>query len=134
MSWANRIICVLCVLFIPLFQAGGALARTLEIDCDFSTFATPDGVKPVDKKFSLRFVIDTTTGKAVLVGNNGFSGVKVHIGKNGYTFIETLMTGAVQTTTVDGQGGAVHSRHSILGELLPSQYYGRCQSPGGGFK
>ena len=54
--------------------------------------------------------------------------VKVIPGDNGITFLEVLVTGAVQTTTINKQGKAVHSRHTIIaGEFVPSQYYGTCE-------
>jgi len=45
----------------------------------------------------------------------------------GITLIEVLPTGAVQTTTIAKDGRSVHSRHSIIiGDLVPSQYFGQC--------
>ncbi len=42
--------------------------------------------------------------------------------------LELLSTGAVQTTTIDINNKSVHSRHTLMfGDLMPSQYYGRCK-------
>ena len=68
------------------------------------------------------------TNKAVLIGNQGVEEVGIVTGTYGITFLETLPTGAVQTTTVAKNGRSVHSRHSMMGEgILPSQYYGTCR-------
>ena len=74
----------------------------------------------------IEFMIDGT-GHAFAVGHNVYP-VEAIPGANGVTFLEVLESGAVQTTTVNKQGEAVHSRHTILGgELVPSQYYGACE-------
>jgi hypothetical protein len=74
----------------------------------------------------IEFMVDGT-GHAFAVGRNVYP-VKVMPGDNGVTFLEVLVTGAVQTTTMNTEGKAVHSRHTILsGELVPSQYYGTCE-------
>mgnify|MGYP001812791690 CR=1 FL=1 len=48
-------------------------------------------------------------------------------GSFGWSFLEYLPTGAVQTTTISKSGKSVHSRHSMIGnDMVPSQYYGAC--------
>ena len=50
---------------------------------------------------------------------------KVIPGDNGITFLEMLITGAVQTTTMNKEEKAMHSRHTLIaGQLVPSEYYG----------
>ena len=74
----------------------------------------------------IEFMVDGT-GHAFAVGRNVYP-VRVIPGDNGVTFLEVLVTGAVQTTTMNTEGKAVHSRHTILaGELVPSQYYSTCE-------
>ena len=82
--------------------------------------------------FDLNFMMDTVTNESFVVGNNGLSSVQNYVGDAGITFVETLGTGAIQTTTIVWAGEAVHSRHTIiLDDLVPSQYYGSCQRTGG---
>ncbi len=74
----------------------------------------------------IEFMVDGT-GDAFAVGQY-INPVRVIPGDNGVTFLEVLVTGAVQTTTMNTEGKAVHSRHTIIaGELVPSQYYGTCE-------
>jgi hypothetical protein len=88
--------------------------------------ATPQGVKGA-AGFTLEYVLDDVTRKAVLVGNNGMSDVEVFTGSDGFTFLEGFSTGAIQSTTITRNGTAVHSRATIIaGQLVPSQYYGKC--------
>ena len=86
-----------------------------------------DGLEDA-KGFKLGFILETASGKAMTIGNQGFSKVFVTNGPIAVTFLEMLKTGVVQTTTVTPNGTAVHSRHSVLFEndLFPSQYYGNC--------
>ena len=72
------------------------------------------------------FIVDET-GEAFAVAHKVYP-VKWLLGDSGMTFFEVLTTGAVQTTTINDLGEAVHSRHTILlGELVASQYYGTCK-------
>jgi hypothetical protein len=104
-----------------------ALAKSIRWKCTYSIYASPDGLKKDD--FDLEFLLDDVTGKAVLVGNYGLADVAVHTGPSGLTFMETVPSGVVQTTTIAKDGASVHSRHSIgpNSKLWPSQYYGRCK-------
>jgi hypothetical protein len=91
--------------------------------------ASPSGVKKESKPFELRFVSDPKTKKAYMLGNNGSSEVTL-IGNSGggVTFIEVTDSGNVMVTTIASSGEAVHSRNGIIsGELIPSQYYGKCK-------
>jgi len=103
-----------------------AYAKTVRWVCNFETEATPDGVKSAGG-FVLEYMLDDVTRKAVVVGTNGMSDVEVFIGSQGFTFLEGLSTGSIQSTTVTRGGTAVHSRSTIMaGQLVPSQYYGKC--------
>jgi hypothetical protein len=101
-------------------------AKTVRWVCNFETESTPDGIKSANG-FVLEYVLDDVTRKAVVVGNNGISDVEVFTGSQGFTFLEGVSTGAIQSTTVTRNGTAVHSRSTIMaGQLVPSQYYGKC--------
>ena len=103
-----------------------ARAETVRWRCNYTSYASPERVVAV--AFPMEFVVDTITRKAVIMGNNGMSDVAVVSGTEGFTFQETLSSGAVQTTTIAKDGSSVHSRHTImLGKLTPSQYYGACR-------
>jgi hypothetical protein len=103
-----------------------ATAKGYRWTCTYPKAASPDGVKNAND-FKLEFIFDDATGKAVLVGNNGFSDVDVHVGSAAISFMEKLETGAVQNTIISFTGDSVHSRHSLLsGKMVPSQNYGRC--------
>ncbi|MBL6948935.1 MAG: hypothetical protein ISR51_09705 [Rhodospirillales bacterium] len=104
---------------------------TLRYLCVFQVYASMDGLKEA-KDFKLEFILETASGKGMLIGNNGFSKVFVVNGPYAVTFLERLETGVVQSTTITQNGLAVHSRHSvILKELVPSQYYGNCKIKAG---
>ncbi len=108
-----------------------AIGESLSFECKFDKFASPTGLEDA-KDFHLSFMVDTITNKTVMVGNNGLSDIVTMRGAYGFTFLEVLKTGAVQSTTVaSATGQAVHSRNSLLGpdEVVPSQYYGSCDLP-----
>src|SRR3954465_15813093 len=117
-------IALLAVLALVV-PASTAHAGTLRWKCSYSLVASLEGVRK--ETFQLEFALDTATKKGVLIGNAGLSDVEVHNGDQGITFQERLPTGAIQTTTIThSDGSSVHSRHSmILGQLTPTQYYGR---------
>ena len=116
---------------IALMLVGGSLeARALRFKCNYTTWASPDGVKKVQKSFKLEFALDTTTGKAMMIGNNGVENVRIASGKSVITFLERIPTGVIQTTSVSLETGAsIHSRHTYFArekDFIPSQYYGHC--------
>lgn len=104
-----------------------AYAETLV--CEFSSYHSQSETSlQTTTEFELTFRYDLITSEAFLEGNNGISSVLLVNGYEGLTFLEILPTGSVQSTTVQMNGAAVHSRHSIiLGDLVPSQYYGLCR-------
>jgi hypothetical protein len=80
-------------------------------------------------KLSLVFKIDTNERLAIMEGNLGMSKLDYHIGNEAFSLMESLSSGAVQTTTILEDGRAIHSRNTIiLGELVPSQYKGNCKT------
>lgn len=118
-----------CVIAAPLFLVTPAFSQApaTRFQCAFTTSVRADGLKR--EKLDLEFIVDQITGKAVVVANNGMSDVSVHVGSIGFTFMETVKSGAVQTTTISPSGTAVHSRHTMMatGELIPAQHYGICK-------
>ena len=102
--------------------------QTYRYFCVFDHVASPEGIKEA-KDFKLEFVLESPSGNAMIIGNQGFSKVTVVNGPYALTFLEVLNTGVVQTTTIVYLNNkAVHSRHTVLDgtEIVPTQYYGTC--------
>jgi hypothetical protein len=126
--WLSEWTAMLKYVLLPLlFIPTHAYAET--IVCEFSSYHSPDEPRlQITTDFEMTFRYDLITGEAFMEGNNGISSVLMINGYEGLTFLEVIPTGSVQSTTVQMSGAAVHSRHSmLLGELVPSQYYGLCR-------
>ena len=123
-------ILVLALVFSGIFAGLGAAQSsppTLRYFCLFEKYSDPSGLDSA-KNFTLEFLVETASKKAVLIGNNGFSDVVMVNGTSAVTFLEGLPTGVVQSTTISLNNQAVHSRHTAIGsDLVPSQYYGSCK-------
>lgn len=119
------------ILFAILYMgvcAPMASANPTIMNCTFADYSNSEGAHST-KEFNLSFTHDSLTGEAFLTGNLGASSVNAYQGDRAITFLEALPSGAIQSTTIDFSGNAVHSRHTVIGfELSPSQYYGRCES------
>ncbi len=114
----------LVMLLVILPKLGNAEA--IEYECKFEMVCV-DVEYCQAIEFNFKFLLDTITKDAYMVGNLGLSPVRVHNGYEALTFIESLPTGAVQTTTILNTGEAIHSRNTvILGAPAPSQYSGKC--------
>jgi len=115
------IICALVALPVT------AQAKALIFDCKFERFASEEGFQ-IAENFKLSFTYDTMSEQAFLTGNLGLSEVFSFKGPGVVTFLEPLVTGAVQSTTIMLETGqAVHSRHTVIDIIVPTQYYGKCQ-------
>ena len=102
-------------------------AQTITYDCEFLVHSTPDGIKKDEKPFQLKYLIDRSSKKSYLIGNNGTSEVSEILNTNGVSFIEITDSGNVMVTTITLSNVAVHSRNGIFtNRLLPTQYYGKC--------
>ena len=129
--WIVSILIVLS-LVILVSTVSQSHAAPVRFDCEFDRSASPKGgLKTLDKLFKFAFVMDSTTHDAAVIGNAGVSPVKTVTGSEAITFLETLPTGIVQSTTIIASTWeAVHSRHTFLSlnsEFAPSQYYGSCK-------
>lgn len=117
---------ILVALFF-LCAATPSWGEAIRYTCSYPIFANLEGLRKASD-FSMEFTYDTLTGDAFMVGNNGTSKVFAQKGSEAITFLEPLPSGAVQVTIVDENGSSAHSRHSIIiGDLVPSQYYGTCE-------
>jgi len=102
-------------------------ATTTSYMCLFTLEATPQGLAKPEKPFELRFVVDTDTKKAYLMGNAGSSEVEIIPNTGGVSFLEITDSGNIMVTAIANSGAAVHSRNGIMSKnLVPSQYYGKC--------
>jgi len=125
--WPTTIACM-SALGLTLLPSTQGLAASILYSCTFPKVASPDGLSSA-KNFTLKFAYDDFTKEAVMIGNNGVAKAHPIIGGDGITFLETLTSGAVQSTTISSKGQAVHSRNTIMfGDVIPSQYYGTCTS------
>jgi hypothetical protein len=106
-----------------------AQAQTITYYCKYPLYSDESGSHQAEDDFSLTFLMDNQTGKSYMTGNNGTSAVQVvDDGFDTFTFIEETIMGNVMVTTITPDLKSVHSRNStLLGELLPSQYYGTCE-------
>jgi hypothetical protein len=121
----KRLTSVVAILFAASISSD-AIAGPMTFECTFPISSTFDeGNVEVEKgDFKMQFLVDAD--KAYMIGNNGANEVMTIGNDGGVTFIEVTGTGNVMMTTFNNNG-AVHSRHTIIGEtLLPSQYYGTC--------
>ena len=120
----SNIVVALVLLALPPLL----FAETSTYYCDYPSYSDQEGNHPVKTEFVLTFLIDLDAGKAYMVGNNGSEEVNVLAGDDYVSFIEVTATGNVMTTAITSDGTSVHSRNSIiLGDLIPSQYYGTCE-------
>lgn len=103
-------------------------AASTSFTCNFPVVASPSGVTKESEMFELRFLSDTKTKKAYMLGNVGSSEVTaIENLSGGITFVEITDSGNVMVTAITSSGDAVHSRNGIIvRKLIPSQYYGKC--------
>lgn len=100
---------------------------TLSIDCVYTKVS--DGVQIKTENFKLHFLFDEKTLKSYVIGNQGSAEVQMLLKKEdgGMTFVETTATNNIMVTAIGKNGESVHSRQTIMfGDLIPSQYYGKC--------
>ena len=113
-------------------------ATQLLLSCAFNVSAeaalAPHNEKPSisksDPEFEIQFVLERSKSSATIIGNQGARSVEVFWGNDSVSFLELTSWGTPAVTTVDmGRGKplpAVHSRHTMIGGLTPSQFYGEC--------
>ncbi len=117
----RRILLVAIAVLLPSI----ATADTTSYVCKFSVEASPKGLNK--QILELRYILDTKTKKAYLMGNAGSSEVQVVANTNGISFVEITGSGNVMVTAITTAGDSVHSRNGIMfDQLIPSQYYGKC--------
>ena len=113
------VILAACVLLAMGGAAGAESTKPVQrFVCVFDKHVSPETTRHSSRSpLRIEFMVDGT-GHAFAVGRNVYP-VKVISGENGITFLEVLVTGAVQTTTMNKKGKAVHSRHTLIaGEFV----------------
>lgn len=109
---------------VPLIAFGSPITYS----CNYPIYSDENGRHKVKEKFELTFLIDGSTGKSYMMGNLGNTEVKLFQNDKNISFVEITTTQNIMTTSVDSKLNSVHSRNSIIyGELVPSQYYGKCK-------
>jgi hypothetical protein len=115
-------------IIVNSFVSLPALAEVYTFECDYPTYSDKAGVQE-SNGFEVKFVSDTSTGKTYMSGNNGSTEVAFfsRADDQGFNIVETTNSGNIMVTTIMLSGASVHSRNSaIMGEIIPSQYYGSC--------
>ena len=112
-------------LIVSLMSADMVSAEVITYECKFPRYEGPNGGGTEDFRFTVQ--LDSVTEDAYIVGSQGLAKLAHIPGAFGRSFIEFSDTGNVMVTTIAEDGKAVHSRNTILlGDLIPSQYYGDC--------
>jgi len=110
--------------FLCNINTSSAATTGRNILCEFTSSSDADGNKT--DSFILEFYFDSKN-KAYMKGNVGVAEVTPSAQLGGVSFIEKTPAGNIMLTTIDNNGNAVHSRHTVIfGELVPSQSYGKC--------
>ena len=99
----------------------------LKFDCEYPVYSSEDAHGRESYEFELKFMLDTIREQAFLVGDNGLSEVTFVPNEKGWGFIETTATGNITATTITKRLKSVHSRNTILTNLVATQYYGDCK-------
>jgi hypothetical protein len=111
------------------FLATRAAAAPITYVCDYKTYSDEKGLHKVAQPFVLTFLFDVATKKAYLIANNGSAEVRPFVQEDGFTLVEVTDVGNIMVTAITKDGRTVHSRTGIiLGEIVPSQYYGTCKT------
>lgn len=87
-------------------------------------------VRQLEKPVLAQFLIERDSDRGTMIGDGGAADVTVYWGNESVSFVEITPDGAPTMTTIDFERGkplpAVHSRHTLVGGLVPSQMYGSC--------
>ncbi|SHO57030.1 hypothetical protein [Vibrio quintilis] len=117
------------LLFIAFcFVSNSSLASSSTLECVYKKYADPEGVHVTKNEFILRYLIDPDADKVYVSGNNGSNEVVKVPGNDRVSFLEVTGTGNVMVTTITNTMDTVHSRNTVVfgGDLIPSQFYGKC--------
>lgn len=116
----KSIISALAATSVFVALSNQAVGASVSWRCEFPSFNEP-----------MTFVAELGSGKGKVVGNGGTDDVWVVEGTGAISFLEPLLTGVVQVTTIVLKtGAAAHSRNTLLSltdDFVPSQTIGKCK-------
>jgi len=105
-----------------------AFAQTNTYICNYPTYSDETGNHKAKTAFTISFIVDKESNKSFALGKLGTVEVEMIRSIDQIAFIDKTGTGNLMTTSITSNLTSVHSRNTvILGELIPSQYYGRCE-------
>ena len=110
---------ILAAAWCGIAFAAFAQSPPVRYRCDFKSAAGDTLI--------LEYIFEVGSDRAFLIGNAGVNSVVPVVGTDAVSFLEILNSGAVQTTTIARNGSAVHSRHTLMADFIPSQYTGICR-------
>jgi len=120
---------LLMILSFSLFSSV-IYASPVTFVCNYDSYSNTTGNHKVKSKFVLTFIVDNKNESAYIIGNNGSEKVAYFSHPmGGNAFVEVTTTKNIMSTAIDNKGNSVHSRNTLLnGGLIPSQYYGKCET------
>ena len=116
------------ILTFCLLSSLSVTASPITYICTYNSYSNEEGNHKVKKDFILTFIVDEKGKNAYILGNQGSEKVANFTHPmGGVAFVEVTATTNIMSTAIDSNGNSVHSRNTSLGgELIPSQYYGKC--------
>ena len=116
------------ILMLCLFISLSVSASPITYICTYDSYSDKEGNHKVKKDFILTFIVDEQGKNAYILGNQGSEKVaNFSHPMGGVAFVEVTASTNIMSTAIDSNGNSVHSRNTSLGgELIPSQYYGKC--------
>lgn len=124
----NKCACSLLLAGFASLTAGAAQADPGTFICEYKTYSDATGSHKAEDDFRLTFIVDEQANKSYMLGKLGSTEVMLVPNADGLTFVEITDAGNVHVTAISKRRKSVHSRSTnVLGDLVPSQYYGTCK-------
>ncbi len=120
------------------FCASLAHAEAVMLDCEYPQVTDPgEGLREAREPLAMRFTIDREANTATMQSGEFVADVELRFAQRHLTLFQTTGNESLYITQIVFDAfdesdlyRSVHSRHAMigsLGELRPSQYYGRCE-------
>jgi hypothetical protein len=120
-------------IFVP-----AASAEPVQLDCVYAQMADPaEGLRAPREPLAMRFTIDREADTATVQSGEFITEIDLQFSQRHLTLFQTTGNESLYITQIVFDAfdesdlyRSVHSRHAMigsLGELRPSQYYGRCE-------
>lgn len=115
-----------------------ASAEGVQLDCVYTQMADPEeGLRDPAEPLAMRFTIDREANTATVRSGDFVTELELQFSQRHLTLFQTTGNESLYITQIVFDAfddsdlyRSVHSRHAMigsLGELRPSQYYGRCE-------